>query len=84
MPQMQPQNPAASRREFLRASVRYGWLFALGGALAWISSRPHPPQSCPADNLCVGCPVFTQCTLPSKTLTNASDAPSQPVPAHGP
>ena len=70
-----PQSHSTSRREFLRASARYGWLVALGGGLAWLSSRPRSPQACLADNLCAGCPAFSDCTLPSKVQTNAAAEP---------
>jgi hypothetical protein len=54
-----------SRREFFRATARYG-LLALVSAAAGLAARPRTlsGQSCVNRGICSGCGVFTECGLP--------------------
>ena len=57
-------NQPASRREFLRASARYGWIVGLGVALGWLATRNRPASTCLAPSPCSTCPAFHDCGLP--------------------
>lgn len=55
-----------SRREFFRASGRYGVataLAALAAVTAW--KKPGDAQRCVNLSICNGCQVFSRCDLPS-------------------
>lgn len=69
-------NQPASRREFLRASARYGWIVGLGVALGWLATRNRPASSCATGSPCISCPAFQNCGLPPalETRTNADPA----------
>jgi len=54
-----------SRREFFRASARYGFLGALGAIGVVIGGRRLPGgQRCVNRFICRGCAVFQDCGLP--------------------
>jgi hypothetical protein len=63
-----------SRREFLRSSARYGWLLALGGTLAWLSTRRTGSATCSSSSPCVTCPAFSDCVLPQAWTNRISTA----------
>jgi hypothetical protein len=68
------------RREVLRASLRFGGLFVLGGiasALGWRSAR----NPCVRPNPCCACPLFTACDLPKAIDSKKSTA--NPTSNHG-
>jgi hypothetical protein len=54
-----------SRREFFRATARYG-LLALVSVAASLAARPQSPggQSCVNCGICSSCGVFAGCGLP--------------------
>ena len=54
-----------SRREFFRATARYG-LLALVSAAACLVARPRGPggQRCVNSGICSSCGVFAECGLP--------------------
>ncbi len=54
-----------NRREFFRATARYG-LLALVGAATWLAARPRGPlgQRCVNQGICSSCGVFAECGLP--------------------
>jgi hypothetical protein len=54
-----------SRREFFRATVRYG-LLALVSVAASLAARPRTPggQRCVNRGICSGCGIFAGCGLP--------------------
>ena len=54
-----------SRREFFRATARYG-LLALLSVAASLAARPRTPggQRCVNRGICSGCGVFADCGLP--------------------
>ena len=54
-----------SRREFFRATVRYGLLAAVSVA-AGLAARPRTPggQRCVNRGICGGCDIFADCGLP--------------------
>ena len=54
-----------SRREFFRATTRYG-LLALVSAVACLVARPRSPsgQRCVNSGICSSCGVFAECGLP--------------------
>ena len=56
---------AESRREFFRATARYG-LLALVSVAASLAARPRTPdgQRCVNRGICSGCGVFADCGLP--------------------
>ena len=71
-----PAKETVSRREFFRSSARYGWLLALGAALAWQTSR-RDSSTCSSTLPCVTCPAFNDCGLPP-ALTAREDT-NQPA-----
>ena len=54
-----------SRRDFFRATARYG-LLALVGAIAALAARPRMPagQHCVNRGICSSCGIFAACGLP--------------------
>jgi hypothetical protein len=54
-----------SRREFFRATARYG-LLALVSVAACVAARPRTlsGQSCVNQGICSGCGIFASCGLP--------------------
>jgi hypothetical protein len=54
-----------SRREFFRATARYG-LLALLSVAASLAARPRTPggQRCVNRGICSGCGIFADCGLP--------------------
>jgi hypothetical protein len=54
-----------SRREFFRATARYG-LLALVRVAASLAARPRTPggQRCVNRGICSGCGIFADCGLP--------------------
>jgi hypothetical protein len=56
---------ADSRREFFRATARYG-LLALVSAAATLAARRRPVagEQCVNRGICSGCVVFADCGLP--------------------
>jgi hypothetical protein len=54
-----------SRREFFRATARYG-LLALVSVAASLAARPRTPggQRCVNRGICSGCGIFADCGLP--------------------
>ena len=54
-----------SRREFFRATARYG-LLTLVGAATWLVARPRDPlgQRCVNQGICSSCGSFAECGLP--------------------
>jgi hypothetical protein len=53
------------RREFFRATARYG-LLALVSVAASLAARPRTPggQRCVNQGICSGCGIFPSCGLP--------------------
>jgi len=62
--QLSPQK-VESRREFFRATARYG-LLALVSVAASLAARPRTPggQRCVNRGICSGCGIFADCGLP--------------------
>ena len=62
--QVLPQE-VEDRREFFRATARYG-LLALVSAATWLVARPRGPlgQRCVNQGICSSCGVFAECGLP--------------------
>jgi hypothetical protein len=60
-----PPETVESRREFFRATARYG-LLALVSAAAMLAARPRTPfgQHCVNRGICSGCALFAGCGLP--------------------
>jgi hypothetical protein len=60
-----PPEPVESRREFFRATARYG-LLALVAAVAGLAARPRTPsgQRCVNRGICSACDIFADCGLP--------------------
>ncbi len=58
--------PAESRREFFRATVRYGLLGLLSAGVAALAARPRilAGQHCVNQGICSSCSLFTACKLP--------------------
>jgi hypothetical protein len=57
----------ASRREFLRGSVRYALLAGVGAVTASVAGRPDgrlTGQACVNEGICRGCAAFSDCGLP--------------------
>jgi hypothetical protein len=54
-----------SRREFFRATARYG-LLVLVSVAASLAARPRTPggQRCVNRGICSGCGIFADCGLP--------------------
>jgi hypothetical protein len=54
-----------SRREFFRATARYG-LLVLVSVAASLAARPQTPggQRCVNRGICSGCGIFADCGLP--------------------
>jgi hypothetical protein len=75
-------NQPANRREFLRATARYGWVVGLGTALGWLATRNRRASSCSALSPCITCPAFNDCGLPpaleSKATNVAAEEPQGP------
>jgi hypothetical protein len=58
---------AATRRDFLRGSVRYALLAGLAAVSATVAGRRDnrlPGQTCVNQGICGGCAIFTECSLP--------------------
>ena len=57
--------PVENRREFFRATARYG-LLALVSVAASLAARPRTPggQSCVNRGICSSCDIFAGCGLP--------------------
>ena len=57
---------AVSRREFLRGSVRYGLLGAIGFAISNLIGRRADAgrQTCVSDGICTRCPALDGCGVP--------------------
>ena len=54
-----------NRREFFRATARYG-LLSLVSAAACLAARPRSPggQRCVNSGICSSCGIFAECGLP--------------------
>jgi hypothetical protein len=77
----EPAKQAASRREFLRGSVRYTLLAGLAAVSVSLARRRGsrlPGQTCINEGVCRGCSVFDGCGLPqalsAKEATRRGDA----------
>ncbi len=69
-------NQPASRREFLRASARYGWFVGLGVALGWLATHNRSASSCSTLSPCVSCPAFNDCALPPALEARTNSSPT--------
>jgi hypothetical protein len=60
-----PSQQVESRREFFRATARYG-LLAVVSVAASLAARPRTPggQRCVNRGICNGCGIFADCGLP--------------------
>ena len=56
--------PAGNRREFFRATTRYGLLSLLTAAAVVVRQNRPAGQTCVNRGLCRGCAVFSDCGLP--------------------
>jgi hypothetical protein len=74
-------NQSASRREFMRATARYGWVVGLGAALGWLAMRDRPASSCSSLSPCVSCPAFDNCGLPPALHSRQTNGPGVKVQA---
>lgn len=75
---------AASRRDFLRSTGRWGGAAALVGLLAWVE-RPRAGRGgiCLDLPACGGCPEFSKCDLPDAVETRQRETARADQPSAG-